>query len=130
MLEEHVDVVVGDFNGAAWRRDNSANGVSIIEEAFADCALPMPRGPTPLWGPGAVPGMWADVCGFLKRPDSDERWKVRQHGALSIPHEAPGIRQTDQSCHHEVRLRMDWPCSRKTRTTPPPERTLGAEPLQ
>ena len=43
MLEEHVNVVAGDFNGAAWRRDNS-NSISIIEEAFADCALPMPPG--------------------------------------------------------------------------------------
>ena len=97
MLEEHVDVVAGDFNGAAWRRDNS-NSISIIEEAFADGALPMPPGSPPLWGPGAVPGMWTDVCGFLNPPDSDERWKIRQHGAFSIPHEALGIRQTDQRC--------------------------------
>ena len=59
-------------------------------------------------GPGAVPGKWTDVCGFLKPPDSDERWKVRQHGAFSIPHEAPGIRQTDQSCHHQVWLHLDF----------------------
>ena len=93
MLEDHADVVAGDFKGAAWRRDSS-NSISIIEEAFADCALPMPPGSPPLWGPEAVPGMWADVCGFLKRPDSHERWKVRQHDAFSIPHEALGIRQT------------------------------------
>ena len=43
-----------------------------------------------------------------KPPDSDERWKVRQHGAFSIPHEAPGIRQTDQSCHNEVWLHLDF----------------------
>ena len=61
MVEEHVDVVAGDLNGAAWRRDTNANSISIIEEAFADCALPVPPGPTPLWSPGAVPGMRADV---------------------------------------------------------------------
>ena len=78
MLEEHVDVVAGDFNGAAWRRDNSAYSFSIIEEAFADCALPMPsQPPHHCGGQGAVPGMWADVCGFLNLPDSDQRWKVR-----------------------------------------------------
>ena len=44
MLNENVDLVAGDFNGAVWRRDNS-NKISIIEEAFADCALPMPPGP-------------------------------------------------------------------------------------
>ena len=42
-------------------------------------------------GPSAVPGAWADVCMFLKPPDSHERWKVRIHGALSIHHEALGI---------------------------------------
>ena len=107
MLEDHADVVAGDFKGAAWRRDSS-NSISIIEEAFADCALPMPPGSSPLWGPEAVPGMWADVCGLLKRPDSHERWKVRQHGAFSIPHEALGIHQTHQSCHHEVWLHLDF----------------------
>ena len=84
MLEEHVEVVAGDFNGAAWRRATSANTPSIIEEAFADCDLPMPPGPTPLWGPGAVPGTWSDVCGFLKPPDSNELWRVRQPGAFPI----------------------------------------------
>ena len=54
-LEENVDLDAGDFNGAAWRRDNS-NNISIIEEVFADCALPMPPGPTPLWVPESIPG--------------------------------------------------------------------------
>ena len=49
MLDEKVDLVAGDFNGAAWRRDNS-NSVSILEEAFADCALPILPGPTPFVG--------------------------------------------------------------------------------
>ena len=68
MLEEHVDLVAGDFNGAAWRRPfgGDRKPISIIEEAFADTDLPMPPGPTPLWGPGSVPGTWADVWGFLK----------------------------------------------------------------
>ena len=44
-----TDIEPGNYiNGAAWRRDNS-NSISIIEEAFADCALPMPAGPTPWW---------------------------------------------------------------------------------
>ena len=96
-----------DFNGAAWRRRNS-NNICIIEKAFADCALPMLPSPTPLWGPGAVVGKWSDFCGFLKSPESDGTWKVRQHGASSIPHEALGIRPTDQSCHHEVWLHLDF----------------------
>ena len=83
MIDEKVYLVAGDFNGAAWRCDNR-NNLSIIEEALTDCALPMLPGPTPLRGRGAIPGNWADVCGFLKPPDSDGQWKVRQHGAFSI----------------------------------------------
>ena len=48
MLDEKVDLVACDFNEAAWRRENS-NHISIVEKAFADCALPMPPGSTPLW---------------------------------------------------------------------------------
>ena len=107
MLDEKVDLVARDFNGAASRGDNR-NNISTIEEAFADCALPMPPGSTPLWGPRAIPGKWGDVCGFLKHPDSDGQWQVRQHGAFSIPHEALGIRPTDQSCHHEAWLHFHF----------------------
>ena len=101
MLDEKVDLVAGDFNGAAWRRTTSASTLSIIEEAFADCDLPLPPGPTPLWGPGAVLDQWADDCGFLNFADSDGKWKVRQHGAFSITHEVLGIRPTAR--HHITR---------------------------
>ena len=51
MLEEHVDLVAGDFTGAARRRPCGSDRrlTSIIEEAFADTNLPVPPGPTPLW---------------------------------------------------------------------------------
>ena len=64
ILQEHVDMVAGDFNGAAWRRPSGSDRrlTSIIEEAFANTDLPLPPGSTPLWGPGSVPGEWADVC--------------------------------------------------------------------
>ena len=107
MLDENVDLVAGDFNGVAWRCDNR-NNISTIEEAFADCALPMPPSPTPLWGPGSIPGNWADVCGFLKPPASDRHWKVRLHGAFSIPRDVLGLRPTDQRCHHEAWLHLDF----------------------
>ena len=38
MLDENVDLVAGDFNGAAWRCGNS-NNISIIEEAFCRLRL-------------------------------------------------------------------------------------------
>ena len=47
MIGQHIDLVAGDFNGTAWRCSNR-NKISIIEEAFADCALPTPLGHTPL----------------------------------------------------------------------------------
>ena len=38
MQEEHVDLVAGDFIGAAWRQSNGNNpqSTSILEEALAD----------------------------------------------------------------------------------------------
>ena len=48
MIGQRIDLVAGDFNGTAWRCSNRNNS-STIEEAFADCALPAPRGPRRLW---------------------------------------------------------------------------------
>ena len=111
--------------------------ISIIEEAFADCAVPTPPGHTPLLLPGSIPGCWADVCGFLKRLGSDQYWKVRLHGAFSIPHEALGLRPTDQSCHTRDitpprirRLAQRSITSRRTRSTNSLERTSCAVPLR
>ena len=57
MHQEQVDMVAGDFNGAAWRRkcgkDQRRN--STIEEAFANTNLPIPHGPSPLWRPSGFP---------------------------------------------------------------------------
>ena len=75
------------------------------------CASRTPPGPTPLCGPGSVPGCWADVCGILKPAESDRYWKVRLHGGFSIQHEALGLLLTLQSCHPETFLHLvfvDW----------------------
>ena len=40
MFDEKVDLVAGDFNGAARRRATKIPILSIIEEAFTDCELP------------------------------------------------------------------------------------------
>ena len=88
MISQEVDQVAGDFNGTAWRCSNRSN-ISTLDEAFADCALPTPPGPTPLWGAESIPHNWADVCGFLKPPGSDRYCKVRMHGAFSIPTQSP-----------------------------------------
>ena len=54
MISPAVDLVAGDFNGTAWRCRNKDN-ISTFDEAFSDCALLTPPGPTPLWAPGSIP---------------------------------------------------------------------------
>ena len=72
-------MVAGDFNGASWRRKcgEDQRRASTIEEVFANTDLPIPDGPTPLWGPGGVLGEWADVCGFLKPPGTDKMARLK-----------------------------------------------------
>ena len=84
MISQEVDLVVGDFNGRAWRC-RSRDNLSTIDEAFTDSTLPTPPGLPPLWWPGTIPDNWADVCGFLKPPGSQRSWKVNKHGAFSTP---------------------------------------------
>ena len=82
MLQEHVDMVAGDFNGSAWRRSGSdPRPISKIEEAFTKTSLPIP----PLWRPGSVPGEWADVCGCLKPPRSEHRMASPDAWSLHHP---------------------------------------------
>ena len=107
MISQQIDVVAGDFIGAAWR-GRSRNNISTMDEAVTDCALPTPPGLTPLWGPGSIPNNWADVCGFLKPPGSDRYWKVLTHDAFSITRKILGLRPTDQCCHHETWLHLDF----------------------
>ena len=107
MIGQHIDLVAGDFFGTAWRCSNRDN-ISTIDEAFADCALPTPPGPAPLWGPGPIPNNWADVCGFLKPRNSDRYWKVRM--------QTLGLRPTDQSCHHATWLHLEFVDWRSTQS--------------
>ena len=87
MMSQEVDLVAGDFNGTAWRC-RSRDNLSTIDEAFSDCALPTPPGPTPLWGPGSIPNNWADVCGILKPRASQRFWKVKSAWCILHPSES------------------------------------------
>ena len=84
MLGEHVDLVAG-------------------------CALPTPPGPAPLWEPGSIPGCWADV---LRVPDTARVRPAMEsptsRALSSNPHKALGLRPTDQSCHREIWLHLDF----------------------
>ena len=59
MRQEQVDMVAGDLNGAAWRRQSGSE------------QRPIPPGPTSLWRPGGCPGESADMCGFIKPTGSE-----------------------------------------------------------
>ena len=117
MLQEHVEMVAGDFNGASWRRPcgSDRHFISIVREAVANTNLPMPPGPTPLWGPGSVLGEWADVCGFLKPLCSEPERHVQMHGPFTTSYGTLGLREKDQSCHHEVWMHVSHANSRGDR---------------
>ena len=90
--------------GAAWRKNSGVDQQrdSTIEEAVGNTNLPIPHGSSPLWGPGGVPTEWADVCGFVKPPNTDNEWHMRGHGASEIIRDVVGIRPTDQSCFGSI----------------------------
>ena len=81
MYQQQVDLVAGDLNGAAWRRQSCSDSrfTSSIEESFVNTKLPLPPGSTTLWEPGGVPGEWSDVCGFFKPLGCEHEWQVRMH---------------------------------------------------
>ena len=89
MIGQQVDLVAGDFKGTAWRSSSRGN-VSTIEDAFLDCHLPTPPGPTTSWDLGPIPILLAGVCGFLKPSGSDGHRKVRKHGA-SLSQAKPSV---------------------------------------
>ena len=54
MISQNIDLVAGDFSGAAWRcrtRDN----ISTIDEVFSDSALPTPLVPSTIVRTGIHP---------------------------------------------------------------------------
>ena len=50
LCQEQVDMVAGDFNGAAWRKKNGHDQQRdrTIEEVFANTNIPIPHGSSPL----------------------------------------------------------------------------------
>ena len=100
-----LPVTSTELRGGATTATTSASLKRPLRTALCQRCLAIHHS---LWRPGSIPGCWADVCGFLKPPESDQYWKVRLHGAFSIPHKAPGLRPTDQSCHHETWLHLEF----------------------
>ena len=98
------------------RGDAATETTSVPLKPLRTALLPTPPGPAPLWGPGSIPNNWADACGSLQPPDSDRYWKERIHSASSIPHKTLGLRPTDQSCHHETWLLLEFVDWRSTQS--------------
>ena len=97
----------------------------------------MPPGPTPLWGPGAVPGKWADVCGFLKPPrcrskmESTSAWCILHPPRSSwYPLDWPELPSRGLAAPWLCRMSQRTITSRKTRSKDPLERTFCAVPLR
>ena len=93
-MEEHGDTA---------RETTSVLSTKLLQTVRSNAA-----GPYTFVGTGSIANNWADVCGFLELPDSDRYWMVRMHGASSIPRKTLGLRPTDQSCHHETWLHLDF----------------------
>ena len=130
MLDEKVDLVAGDFNGAAWRRDNR-NNVSTIDEAFADCALPMPPAP--------------HQCGDLEQFQVSGRTFVDSSNLLILMDNGKFVSTAHSPFTMKLlvelpsrslapprlcRMAQRTATPRKTRSKDPLERTLWAVPLR
>ena len=103
MTQEDIDLVAGDFNGASWRRKTvpEQQYERTLEEAFRKARLPVPLGSTPLLGLGGVPHALADVCGFVKPPNSHSELLTRWRGAFESDREDFGLSPKDQTSHYE-----------------------------
>ena len=84
MLQEHVGMVAGDFNGAAWRRQSGSDPrpISIIEEAFTKTSLPVPPGPLTVVATGRCTRWmgwrmrFSETTGFWTRMASSDAWSL------------------------------------------------------
>ena len=79
---------------------------SVIEEAFADTHLPMPPSSTPLLAPRCSARRMGGCMRVSQASGLHEKWNVRLRGAYSISHSTLGLREKDQSCHHEVWMHL------------------------
>ena len=66
MIEEDIDLVAGDFDGASWRRKMGRQQQydSTLAEALKNARLPVPPDPIPLVL-AVFPHKWTDECGFV-----------------------------------------------------------------
>ena len=84
LLQEEIDMVAGDFNGASWRRVSGLGQQfdSTLEEAFKNAQLAVPPRFTPLWGAGGIPREWMTHVGLSSRPGLDRNGLFGNTGHL------------------------------------------------
>ena len=101
---QQVDMIAGVFNCAAMRRKRgeSHQCVRTIEEAFANT---QPASTLAVLHPCGDP-VASQTNGQTCAGGSETEWQIRMHGAHEINREVLGIKPTDQSCHHEVWIRL------------------------
>ena len=82
--------LTGDFNKGAVREllsggSDDQRRISPLEAAF---------GVTPLWGPGSeFHGKgWPECCGFVKMPESQDKWLIMRHGAFDVVPASSGLK--------------------------------------
>ena len=106
-VQEDVDMVAADFNGASQRRKSGLEQQydSTLDEAFNNARLPVP----PPHRCGAlveyqVNGpMCADLSSHQK---SQTKWLIRKHGAFEIDGEELRLSSEDQTSHHETWIHL------------------------
>ena len=109
MLGQHIDLVAGEIStgqrGGATMETTSVPLRKPLRTALCQRRWALHRCGDLVRSQATV---LTDVCGFHEPPESDRYWKVRLHCAFSIPHKALGLRPTDQSCHHETWLHLEF----------------------
>ena len=95
MLKEHVDLVHGDFNGAAWRRPcgDDRKPSCIIGKVYTDTDLSMAPGPAPSSHCGKQVWGWAAAvmyAGFSSQQTQREL-VLRHQGLFILPFATLGV---------------------------------------
>ena len=108
MLEEHVDLVAGDFNGAAWRRpcENDRKPPVLLKKLspirICQCRLAPHRcGAQVQCQVGGL--LYVD---FSSHQTHMKSGKYDYTGRFLSHHSTLGLREKDQSCHHKVWMHL------------------------
>ena len=113
-FQEQVNMVDGNFNGAAWRRQsgNEHRHSALSRKPSPTRAYLFRRAPN-LCGDQEMCQASGLTCAVLRKPPgSENEWQIRMHGAFTIPHDTLGITRRNRSCHtilvHLLHVEAGW----------------------